>query len=150
MIKILIRKWVLMIVLLALSIAPMLGVDAREEVVQLVLWHSKQGAQFEALQTSIRAFQKLHPTIAITPVYYGNGTLQPTFGKADAAQSPDMILAANDTAWRLGERWSAQRPERKHSRFTESSGQHNRMGIVPVQGWVVRHPLQRPNAGLFL
>jgi len=90
------RKLALMLVCLALSIAPMLSVSAREDAVHLVLWHAKQGAQLDALTALISAFQRLHPSITIEPVYHANGTLQETFTKATPDQSPDVILAAGD------------------------------------------------------
>jgi len=94
--KILIRKWVLMMVLLALSISPMLSVSARTDAVHLVLWHDEQGAQLDTLQASISTFQAGHPSITIDPVYYANGTLQISFAKASADQRPDMILTGSD------------------------------------------------------
>jgi arabinogalactan oligomer/maltooligosaccharide transport system substrate-binding protein len=94
--KILIRKWVLTIVFLALGVAPIPGVSARANVVHLVLWHAKQGAQLDALQALITMFQGTHPSITIEPVYYANGTLQDTFAKSSTDQRPDMILAGSD------------------------------------------------------
>ncbi|MBI1259760.1 MAG: extracellular solute-binding protein [Chloroflexi bacterium] len=74
------------------------GVSAREEdIVHLMLWHSQQGAQANALQALINAFQNVYPTITITPIFYASGTLPAAFASVEPEQRPDMLLAANDS-----------------------------------------------------
>ena len=88
------KSLILVLLVIFLSVG---GVSAREDVVHLMLWHGQQGAQAEALQALINAFQKLYPAVTVTPVYYPSGTLPTAFAAADPDQAPDVILAANDT-----------------------------------------------------
>ncbi len=62
-------KYLLIAALFALMIAPMVGVGAQADTVNLVLWHSKQDAEGDALLALIDAFQAANPNITIDQVY---------------------------------------------------------------------------------
>ncbi|MCC6805196.1 MAG: hypothetical protein IT319_20115, partial [Anaerolineae bacterium] len=66
--KIVSRKVLLVMALLALMVAPMLSVNA-QDTVNLVLWHAKQDAEGDALLAMIDAFQAANPGITIEQVY---------------------------------------------------------------------------------
>lgn len=90
------KKFVLILALLALVIAPM-AVGA-QDTVNLVLWHAKQDAEGDALLALIDAFQAANPGITVEQVYNPSGTLQDSFiAAAGSGEGPDMIIWANDS-----------------------------------------------------
>ncbi len=90
------RKFLFLAALLALLVAPMISVQA-QDTVNLVLWHSKQDAEGDALLALIDAFQTANPNITVEQVYNPDATLVNSFtAAAGAGEGPDMILTAND------------------------------------------------------
>jgi len=96
--KIFNRKFLFILALLALVVAPMMGANAQSSPVTLVLWHAKQDAEGDALLSLISAFEQANPNITIQQVYNPSGTLQDSFvAAAGSGQGPDMIIWANDS-----------------------------------------------------
>lgn len=95
--KFLNRRFLLLVALLALIVAPMFSVSA-QDTVNLVLWHAKQDAEGDALLALIDGFQAANPGITVEQVYNPSGTLQDSFvAAAGAGEGPDMIIWANDS-----------------------------------------------------
>lgn len=91
------RKFLLIVALLALAVAPVLSASA-QDTVNLVLWHAKQDAEGDALLALIDGFQAANPGITVEQVYNPSGTLQDSFvAAAGAGEGPDMIIWANDS-----------------------------------------------------
>ncbi|MEP7292241.1 MAG: extracellular solute-binding protein, partial [Chloroflexota bacterium] len=94
--KLLNQKFLLVLALLALVVAPM--VVGAQDTVNLVLWHAKQDAEGDALLALIDAFQAANPGITIEQVYNPSGTLQDSFiAAAGSGEGPDMVIWANDS-----------------------------------------------------
>ncbi len=90
-------KYLLIAALLALMIAPMVSVGAQADAVNLVLWHSKQDAEGDALLALIDAFQAANPNITVDQVYTPDASLNDSYiAAAGAGEGPDMIISAND------------------------------------------------------
>jgi maltose-binding protein MalE len=88
-------KFLLVLALLALLVAPMAA--GAQDTVNLVLWHSKQDAEGDALLAMIDAFEAANPGITVEQVFNPDATLGDSFTAAvGSGEGPDMIITAND------------------------------------------------------
>lgn len=92
------------IVLLFTSFFTACSTDSSNLDGQIVIWHSWQGAEAQALQKMLEEFRELHPEVGIAIDFYPASEIEEAYQvQVEAGLGPDMLVAPADWAARLNE-----------------------------------------------
>ena len=92
-------KRILVFALLGVLLVAAFGSVQAQDDSTLVLWHSKQQAEGDALLAIIDYCMEANPGLVVEQVYTPDNTLRDSFqASAGAGEGPDVIITANDNA----------------------------------------------------
>ena len=92
-------KRILVFALLGMLLVAAFGSVQAQDDSTLVLWHSKQQAEGDALLAIIDYCMEANPGLVVEQVYTPDNTLRDSFqASAGAGEGPDVIITANDNA----------------------------------------------------
>lgn len=92
-------KRILVFALLGVLLVAAFGSVQAQDDATLVLWHSKQQAEGDALLAILDYCMEANPGLVIEQVYTPDNTLRDSFqAAAGAGEGPDIIITANDNA----------------------------------------------------
>lgn len=92
-------KRILVFALLGVLLVAAFGSVQAQDDSTLVLWHSKQQAEGDALLAILDYCMEANPGLVIEQVYTPDNTLRDSFqSAAGAGEGPDIVIAANDNA----------------------------------------------------
>lgn len=92
-------KRILVFALLGVLLVAAFGSVQAQDDATLVLWHSKQQAEGDALLAIIDYCMEANPGLVVEQVYTPDNTLRDSFqAAAGAGEGPDVIITANDNA----------------------------------------------------
>ncbi|MBL8146510.1 MAG: extracellular solute-binding protein [Anaerolineae bacterium] len=92
-------KRILVFALLGVLLVAAFGSVQAQDDATLVLWHSKQQAEGDALLAILDYCMEANPGLVVEQVYTPDNTLRDSFqAAAGAGEGPDVIITANDNA----------------------------------------------------
>ena len=92
-------KRILVFALLGVLLVAAFGSVQAQDDSTLVLWHSKQQAEGDALLAILDYCMEANPGLVVEQVYTPDNTLRDSFqSAAGAGEGPDIVIAANDNA----------------------------------------------------
>ena len=92
------------IILLFTSLLTACSTDSSNLDGQIMLWHSWQGAEAQALQKMLDEFRQLHPEVGIAIDFYPASEIEEAYRvQVEAGLGPDMLVAPADWVARLNE-----------------------------------------------